>query len=117
MHPISRSLQGSANRRPFAFTRATRSMALALALCQLCGVCANAAESAGTVLLGSFRLHYGVKQNRPRWLVESSRTVPAGLQSGALPTADLSAAAADYLRRCGMTQDQIDQLVDLLTGE
>lgn len=42
MHPISRSLQGSANRRPFAFTRATRSMALALALCQLCGVCANA---------------------------------------------------------------------------
>ena len=50
-------------------------------------------------------------------IMESSRTVPAGLQSGALPTADLSAAAADYLRRCGMTQDQIDQLVDLLTGE
>ena len=39
------------------------------------------------------------------------------IRSEALPTADLRAAATDYLARCGMTQDQIDRLVDLLTGE
>ena len=39
------------------------------------------------------------------------------IRSEALPTADLRAAATDYLARCGMTQDQIDRLVGLLTGE
>ena len=39
------------------------------------------------------------------------------IQPEALPTADLPAAAADYLARCGMTQDQIDRLVALLTEE
>ena len=39
------------------------------------------------------------------------------IRSEALPTADLRAAATDYLARCGMTQAQIDRLVDLLTGE
>ena len=39
------------------------------------------------------------------------------IRSEALPTADRRAAATDYLARCGMTQDQIDRLVDLLTGE
>ena len=34
-----------------------------------------------------------------------------------LPTADLCAAATDYLSRCGMTQDQINRLVALLTEE
>jgi len=40
-----------------------------------------------------------------------------GIRSEALPTADLRAAATDYLARCGMTQDQIDRLAGLLTGE
>ena len=39
------------------------------------------------------------------------------IRSEALPTADLRAAATDYLARCGMTQNQIDRLVDLLNGE